>query len=118
MANLDDTDVAKRAASQDMGLNPEDYAAFNARQKAPNDQITADAAGPAEHKQFVSEVTSRNPVEGAAVTLAAPVYSAAKALGINVGDDKSSKTSAASWDEIFSAGEGFVGGLKRFMKGK
>lgn len=103
MPNLDDTDIGVAA---DLGL----YSAKRERDRNPKDRLTQDLLGPKEHGQAVEEITSENPIKGVAMTVAAPVYTAAKALGLT--DARSS----ASSDEIFSAMEGFGRGVKRYLK--
>jgi hypothetical protein len=85
---------------------------------APNDQLTQDLVAPKEHSQFMEETTANNPVQGTAAMLAAPAYSAAKALGFAPGGTGEAKTSRASVDELFAAGTGYVKGMKRYFKGK
>jgi hypothetical protein len=132
MANLDDTDVG--AAAQDL------YSEYRARKERPNDQIEQDLRGPREHKQFMHETTAQNPIVGTAAMAVAPAYSAAKKvtavggfvaamakrasgaaaddIGMKTGGTGETKTSRASLDEVFAAGEGYVKGLKQYFKGK
>ena len=107
-------------AARDLGVYNDDtdndvYAAYRQRVADPNDQLTQDLVAPKEHKQFMQEITERNPVQGTAAMLAAPAYSAAKALGINVAGTGEAKTSKASVDELFAAAEGYGRGMKKFF---
>ena len=67
--------------------------------------------GPLEHKQFMEEVTKRDPFLGSLLMVSAPFYTGMKMMGVNPSDDKSTLTSAGSVDEIFSAFDGYMKGL-------
>lgn len=123
------------AVARDLGYNDDTdsdlYRMYRVRTQAPNDQLTQDLAGPAEHKQFVREVTQRDPVGGAVVAALSAGYTGLKYLAeseskskrssaigmaaqtlVNAAGTGEAKTSRASVDEVFAAGEGFVSGLK------
>lgn len=107
-----------RQAAIDLDVYSDDtdnavYSAYRQRMAAPNDQLTQDLAGPREHGQAVEEITARSPVQGTAMLLASPAYSAAKALGFKPGDAGDAKTSRASVDELFAAAEGYGRGMKK-----
>ena len=105
MPYLDDTDNG--AAAADL------YGLHRERAKYGRKDYMQTVLGPAEHKQFVREVTRDSLLTGTAVAVGAPAYTAAKAMGLTKG------RSSASVDEIFSAWEGYGQGLKdRMMKRK
>ena len=83
------------------------YQAERLRQSQPQDQLTQDLLGPENHRQFVKEVTQRNPMLGLLLAAGAPFYTALKILGINSGGTGEMKTSKPSLDEIFAAYQGF-----------
>ena len=108
------------AVARDLGYNDDTdndpYRMYRIRTRAPQDQLTQDLAGPGEHKQFMQETTERSLVQGTAAMIGTPFYSAAKALGIAPGGTGEAKTSRASLDEVFAAGEGYAKGLKKRFK--
>ena len=89
----------------------EPYSAYNLRKRYPQDQGWQDLLGPLEHRQFVEEVTKRNPVLGAILLGFSPGYTGLKALGLNLGGTGEMKSSKPSLDEILGAFEGFRRGL-------
>lgn len=95
---LDDSDHG--TAARDL------YGLYHERNKYGRKDYMQDVIGPAEHKQFVREVTRDSLLKGVAVAAGAPAYTAAKAMGLT------KARSRASVDEIFSAWEGFAQGLK------
>jgi hypothetical protein len=110
-------------AARDLGVYNDDtdsdvYAAYRQRVADPNDQLTQDLVAPREHKQFMQEITERNPVQGTATMAMAVPYSAAKALGVTAGGTGEAKTSRASVDELFAAAEGYGRGMKKFFSRK
>lgn len=88
------------------------YQFYRLRQQYAQDQGMQNLIGPLEHRDFMQEVTKQDPFMGALLATAAPFYTAMKALGVNVGDDKSSLTSQPSMDEVFGAWTGFARGLR------
>jgi hypothetical protein len=88
------------------------------------DRAAQDIIGPLEHRDFVEELTRKNPVAGAAAYLASPAYTGVKKIAeitgpgsiadrivTAVGGGGNAKRSSASWDEIFGAMQGFRRGL-------
>lgn len=99
-----------------MPLENELYSAYGMRRLKPTDQAWQDALGPEEHRQFLEEVTQRNPLFGTLLAIGVPVYSALKAVGINLGGTGEMKTSAPSLEEIGGAWTGYGRGLRDFLR--
>ena len=83
------------------------YNAHRLRGLYPQDQLHQDLLGPEEHKQFVKEVTQQHPMLGLLLAAGAPLYTALKIAGVNLGGTGEMKTSKPSLDEIFAAYQGF-----------
>jgi hypothetical protein len=109
---------AARALGYNDDTDNELYRMYHIRANAPNDQLTQDLAGPGEHRQFMEEITSQSPMQGTATMAMAIPYSAAKTLGMAPGGTGEAKTSRASMDEIFAAGEGYWEGMKKAFPSK
>jgi hypothetical protein len=116
------TDLAVYADDTDNAV----YSAYRQRVADPNNQDAQDNLAPLEHEQFTREVTARNPIAGAAVTLGASAYSGAKmlaqsgssaaqALVKSVGTGEA-KTSKASMAEIGGSMTGFGKGLRDYFR--
>jgi hypothetical protein len=92
------------------------YSSYRLRTSYPQDQGIQNDLGPEEHRQFLEEVTQRNPLLGTLLAAGVPVYTALKAAGVNLGGTGEMKTSQPSLAEIGGAWTGYGRGLMGLLK--
>lgn len=92
------------------------YGVDNLRRRYPQDQGIQNDLGPENHRQFLREVTQRNPLFGTLIAAGVPVYTALKAVGINLGGTGEMKTSQPSLAEIGGGWTGYGQGLMDLLK--
>ena len=91
------------------------YSAYRLRRSYPQDQGIQNDLGPEEHRQFLEEVTQRNPLLGTLLAAGVPAYSVLKLMGVNLGGTGEMKTSQPSFEEIGGAWTGYGRGLRALL---
>jgi len=92
------------------------YSMNRLRRDNPLDQGIQNDLGPEEHRQFLQEVTGRNPLFGTLLAAGVPVYTALKMVGVNLGGTGEMKTSEPSLAEIGGAWTGYGQGLMGLLR--